>query len=200
MLSIGRFATYETKLTRMDNAMNGVRHVCGCLLILCLSCMISCHGETPAERKAMLAKHINELIAAPLKNLGEDRRSVQSRLGAPSSLNTEQLSNRHNPAQTDQTHTLAYQGLIIRIYDVPSFKKEMLLTVRLTENRSGLLPELIGQSEKAIKDRFGNPAGVDGTVFRYIPVYNTDEPGEDVVKIQFSDSLVSSVEWIYYVD
>jgi hypothetical protein len=162
--------------------------------------VLSCHRETLAERKAAFNKHIKELVSAPLKNLGENLTSVQSKLGTPSALNTERLTNRHNPKQTDQIHTLTYKGLVVRIYDVPSFKKEMLLTVRLTENRPGLLPELIGQSEKTIKDTFGDPTSVDGAIFKYMPVYNVDEPGEDVVKIQFNNSIVSFVEWNYYVD
>jgi hypothetical protein len=57
----------------------------------------------------------------------------------------------------------------------------MLLTVRLTENQPGLLPELIGQGEKTIRDKFGDPTGVYGAIFKYMPVYNVDEPGEDIV-------------------
>jgi len=40
----------------------------------------------------------------------------------------------------------------------------------------------------------------DGNIFKYIPVYNVEEPGQDVVKIEFNNSLVSAVEWDYYVD
>jgi hypothetical protein len=76
----------------------------------------------------------------------------------------------------------------------------MLLSVRLTENCPGVLPELIGQSEKAIKAKFGDPRRVNGAVFEYMPVYNIEEPGEDVIKIEFNNSVVSAVEWAYYVD
>ncbi len=176
------------------------KYLSGCLLILCILSAFSCHRETPAERKAAFNKQINELVSAPLKNLGENLTSVQSKLGTPSDLNTERLTNRHDPKQTDQIHTLTYKGLIVRIYDVPSLKKEMLLTVRLTENKPGLLPELIGQSQKTIKEKLGDPMRVDGAIFTYVPVYNVDEPGEDVVKIHFNNSIVSSVEWNYYVD
>ncbi len=180
--------------------MNKSKYLSTCLLILYILSVISCHRETPAERKAAFIKHINELISAPMKNLGESPSSVQSKLGPPSIISTEQLTNRHNPKQIDQIHTLTYKGLVVRIYDVPSFKKEMLLTVRLTENRPGLLPELIGQDEKTIKEKFGDPTSVDGAIFKYIPVYNVDDPGEDIVKIQFNNSIVSSVGWFYYVD
>ncbi len=181
-------------------SMSKIKYLSGCLLILCILPALSCLRAMPAERKATFNRYINELVNAPLKNLGENLASVQSKLGTPSALSTERLRNRHDPNQTDQIHTLTYKGLVVRIYDVPAFKKEMLLTVRLAENRPGLLPELIGQSEKAIKDKFGDPTGVEGAIYKYVPVYNVDEPGEDVVKIQFNNSSVSSVEWNYYVD
>ena len=156
--------------------------------------------ETTSRQTENNIARINELVHAPIKQIGENNQSVQAILGTPSSSVTEQLTNRHDPKQKDQIHTLTYKSLIVRIYSAPSINKEMLLSVRLTENRPGVLPELIGQTMKSITERFGEPMSKDGNIFKYIPVYNVDEPGQDVVKIEFNNSLVSAIEWDYYVD
>jgi hypothetical protein len=180
--------------------INGKRAISIFLLTLSILSVQSCNRQTPAERKAIFVKRVNELVGIAIKRFGDNRQSVQAILGAPSTSAAVRFTNQHNPKQTDQIHTLTYKGLIVRIYDIPSFKKEMLLSVRLTENRPGLLPELIGQSEKSIKDKFGDPTSMDGTVFIYMPIYNINESGEDVVKMEFNNSIVSAVEWDYYVD
>ena len=179
---------------------NGRRAVSISLLMFSILSVISCNRQTPAERNALYVKQVNDLVNSAIKRLGENRHSVQSILGAPSASSTEQIRNQHNPKQTDQIRTLTYRGLVVRIYDVPAFNKEMLLSVRMTENMPGVLPDLIGKSEKTINAKFGDPIRTKGTVFEYIPVYNIDEPGEDIVKIEFSNSIVSAIEWFYYVD
>lgn len=156
--------------------------------------------STSRQSDEVNIERVNELVNTPIKQLGESTHSVQAILGTPSTSVVDQLANRHNPKQKDQIYTLTYKSLVVRIYDATSIKKEMLLSVRMTENQPGVLPELIGKTEKFIKDQFGEPQSKDINTFKYIPVYNIDEPGEDVVKIEFKNSLVSAVEWDYYTD
>jgi len=153
--------------------------------------------ETTAERKsgASSVEQVKALVEAPIQRLGRSRASVQAALGSPSSVRIEQVANPHLPSQVDQIHTLTYPGLVIRLYDVVAFKKEMLLSVRMTQNYPGPLPDLIGQTERAIISSLGPPTISGGTVWEY-----HDDEGNDQVRVEFKDSVVVAVEWNYYVD
>lgn len=167
------------------------------LLILAMIPAVSGRPETTPGRQSDVSsvEQVNALIEAPIQRLGRSRASVQATLGPPSSVRTEQIANPHNPGQTDQIHTLTYPGLIFRLYDVVTLNKELLLSVRMTHNRPGLLPELIGQNEKAILSSLGSPTISGGEVWEY-----HDDEGNDQVRVEFRNSVVVAVEWNYYVD
>lgn len=170
------------------------------LLILGTAPVVSCTWqESRRQASARYIDQVNALVNAPMKEFGKGRNAIQAKLGVPSSITTKQFANRHDPKQIDLIHTLSYRGLVIWIYDVVAFKKEMIASVRMTENRPGLLPELIGKNERAIKAMFGVPHRKTGTVFEYTPIYD-DEPGDDVVMIEFRNSIVEAVEWDFYLD
>jgi len=167
------------------------------LLILGSVTAVSSRPETSPEQTsgASSVEQANVLVDAPIRRLGGSRASVQAQLGPPSSVRTEDFANRHDPGQRDQIHTLTYQGLVIRLYNVVAFKKEMLLSVRMTQNYPALLPELIGQHERAIISSLGSPTILAGEVWEY-----QDAEGNDQMRIEFKDSVVVAVEWNYYVD
>jgi hypothetical protein len=73
------------------------------------------------------------------------------------------------------------------------YKKEMLFCVRMTVNHPGVLPELIGQVEKTIKDTFGDPTRVKEKTFEY-------DIGEERVQIEFNNERVAVVQWNLCVD
>ena len=179
-----------------------IKHWTGILVLLILGTVLVVSCTREESRRRATSSHIeqvNALVNAPMKQFGKGRSAIQAKLGAPSSATSRQYQNRHDPTQIDLIHTLSYQGLVIRIYDVVAFKKEMLGSVRMTRNRPGILPELIGKDERAIKAMFGVPHRKKGTLFEYNPVYD-DEPGEDVVVIEFRNSIVEAVEWDFYLD
>lgn len=147
------------------------------------------------ESGALPTAQVKALIDAPIRRLGQSRASVQATLGPPSSVWKEEVANPHDPKQTDQVHTLTYPGLVLRLYDVVLFKKEILLSVRMTRNHPGLLPDLIGQNEKAIISSLGSPTISGGEVWEY-----HDEEGNNQVRIEFKDAVVVAVEWNFYLD
>lgn len=155
--------------------------------------VLSHKQEVPTERQILSNRKVSDLIDAPTKNLGEDRSSVQSRLGAPAAIKTEKIANIYVPRQTDLIHTLTYNGLDVLIYYVVSSKKEMLFCVRMTANHPGILPELIGHDEKAIRTTFGDPTRINGRTFEY-------DMGEERVQIEFGNSTVAVVQWNLSVD
>ncbi|MCJ7547957.1 MAG: hypothetical protein MUP30_14265 [Deltaproteobacteria bacterium] len=144
-------------------------------------------------------ERLNTMVNAPMKEFGKGRTAIQAKLGAPSSVTTEQIINRHDPKQIDLIHTLSYRGLVIRIYDVVALGRELLASVRMTDNRPDILPELIGKNERDIRVMFGDPDIKKGTLFKYAPIYH-DEPGGDVVRIEFRNSVVVAVQWDFYLD
>lgn len=151
---------------------------------------------TPEQESGPSAvEQVKVLIKAPIRRLGQSRASVQATLGPPSSVWKEEVANPHDPRQTDQVHTLTYPGLVIRLYDVVVFKKEILLSVRMTQNHPGLLPDFIGQTETAINSSVGSPTISGGEVWEY-----HDEEGNNQVRIEFKDAVVVAVEWNFYLD
>ena len=163
------------------------------IVMLCALSVLSCKREVPTERKAEFIKQISDLVEMPAKIFGRSRSSVQAKLGPPIEIKTEQISNTHNPRQTDQIHTLVYKGLEVLIYDAVLYKKEMLFCVRMTVNHPGVLPELIGQDEKTIKGTFGDPTRVKEKTFEY-------DIGDERVQIEFNNEHVVAVQWNLYVD
>jgi hypothetical protein len=177
--------------------MTGRRTALVVLLILGMAAAVSGRPETTPEQQSRpsAVEQVKVLVEAPIRGLGRSRDSIQAALGPPSSVRKEEVTNPHDPRQTDQVHTLTYPGLVIRIYDVVVFKKEILLSVRMTQNHSRLLPDLIGQNEKAIIASLGSPKTSGNEVWEY-----HDEEGNDQVRIEFKDAAVVAVEWNYYLD
>ncbi len=137
----------------------------------------------------------NQHVAAPMNELGESRDSVQTKLGLPLAVKVERIPNAHIPTQTDEIQTLIYQGVSIRIYKVVELGKEMLLSVRMTQNHPEALPDLIGRDRKDILSSFGVPVVVKSEVWKY-------EAGETKtsMQIEFEGAMVVAVQWDYYVD
>ena len=163
------------------------------ILMLCAISPLSCKQKLSPERKAEFIKQINNLVEVPSKNFGQSRSSVQAKLGTPIEIKIEEITNTHNPNQKDQVHTLVYRGLDVLIYDVVLYKKEMLFCVRMTANHPGVLPELIGQNEKTIKNTFGDATRIKGKTFEY-------DIGDERVQIEFNNNQVAAVQWNLYVD
>ncbi len=151
-------------------------------------------GQAPGS----FSENVRALVRVAAQKLGGGDETIVSTLGQPPSVSSEDIPNKHQPSQIDQIKTLRYEGLVIRLYNVVAFKKEMLLSVRMTRNLPETFPLLIGASDKTIRDKYGDPERVEGTIHRY--VLRDDESGQDMVNIEFADSAVSAVEWSYYVD
>ncbi len=171
-------------------------------LLLMLLAADSIAGEgalQPGKAPAPVPEDVRALVRAPLQKLGTCYKDISGVVGQPVSLSSEEIPNTHQPSQIDRITTIRYDGLVIRTYEVSVGGKEMLLSVRMTRNRPGILPLLIGASEKSIKATYGGPRYLKGNMFVYV-LDDVDDTGEDAVNIEFENSLVVAVEWNFYVD
>jgi len=150
-------------------------------------------------RESSIAENVRALISAPAQHLGKSAATIVAALGKPLSISSEDTPNKHQPSQIDRIKTITYEGLVISIYDVVAYEKEMLLSVRMTRNRPGILPALIGEDENAIKANYGNSEHVRGTIHDYV-LTDGDDTASDMVSIDFNESKVVTVEWSYFVD
>jgi hypothetical protein len=166
------------------------------LLLAIASCNV---GQVfPPKPPSSFAEEVNILIEAPRRTLGNSRGSIQAKLGPWSSINTKKIPNRHEETWIDNIYSITYEGLVLHVYDVVAWKKEMLTAVSMTKNCSKALPQFIGTTKDAITERFGSPARATEEAMEYVPVL--DSEGEDVVRFKLRDRVVVAVEWVYYID
>jgi hypothetical protein len=142
---------------------------------------------------------INALLKATIDKLGSSRSSVAAKIGKPLSISSELVDNPNKPLQDNRIHTLTYDGIIIWIYHTAANNKEKLLSVRITKNRKGFLPELIGKSEEYIISTFGQPTSFREGKIEYDSL-DGDESGLGIIELEFKNSSVDAVELTYYID
>ena len=142
---------------------------------------------------------VNALLKDTIDKLGNSRSSVAGRIGKPLSMSSEFVANPDKPLQDDRIHTLTYDGLIIWIYHAAANNKEKLLSVRMTKNRKGLFPELIGKSEEYVISSFGQPTAFREGRIEY-DTLDDDESGLGVFELEFRNASVNAVELTYYID
>jgi len=158
------------------------------------------HGQAIQERTASIyTSPINALLKATIDNVGNSRSSVAARIGKPLSMSFEFITNPNKPLHDDRIHTLTYDGLVIRIHQAALDNKEKLLSVRMTKNRKGLFPELIGKSEGYIISTYGQPTTIREGKIEY-DTRDDDESGLGVIELEFKHSSVDAVELTYYLD
>lgn len=170
------------------------------LLMLCAGAVVSCAVTASVEPRRVTPEERRQFVDLPRDHLGESRSAVRAVLGEPDWEILEPVANRHYPEHTDQLHTLYYPGLVIRILEATlSPGGDLLISVRMSENRTNVLPPLIGLTTREITSTYGLPSRTDGHAFEYA---NIEEPqeGEDFVSIRFDKGAVAEVEWNFYVD
>jgi hypothetical protein len=166
------------------------------LLLVIASCNV---GQVFSPKPpSSFAGEVNVLIEAPRRALGNSRGSIQEKLGPWSSIKTEKIPNHHEETWIDNIYTITYDGLVLHVYDVVAWEKEMLTAVSMTKNCSKALPQFTGRTKDAITEKFGSPARATEEAMEYIPVL--DSEGEDVVRFKLRDRIVVAVEWMYYID
>jgi hypothetical protein len=146
---------------------------------------------------ALSHQEINSLLISPIKNIGQNCKSVKTKLGTWISLKTKTIANQHEVGQIDRLHTIKYDGLILTLYEVVKYKKEMLISVKMVKNYPGILPELIGMKKEDFKSRFGAAVHVEGNAYKYAV---QDEIGENSVSFKFENNILVGIDWSYYLD
>ena len=121
------------------------------------------------------------------------------RLGQPSDLSVADVANRHESGRTDKIHTMNYEGITIQVYEVVAHRKELLLSVGMRANHPGVLPEIVGKDEGAVRAMLGLPFQTRGQDWDYRGKYES-EPGEDVLTVRFKKGRVENAEWNFYLD
>ncbi len=175
----------------------------GFALFLMLQSSFIAVGAEVSEPQGPLGTSFTEnlrvLAGIPVQQFGRSTAAMTAKLGPPLSMRSKDVSNKHEPSQIDRIKTFNYKGLVVSIYDVVIYKKEILLSVRMTKNRPGVLPVLIGKDEKSIKTKYGNPDRVERHIHEYV-LADYEDTGIDRICIEFRNSSVVAVEWNYYVD
>lgn len=124
---------------------------------------------------------------------------IATRIVSHQFLNSLTFLQDGQPEHVDKIHTINYNGITVRVYEVVAHKKELLLSVGITSNRPGVLPELVGKNEGEIKAILGTPFQTRGQEWDFKTIYQ-DEPGEDILSLKFGNGRVVSAEWNFYVD
>ena len=71
----------------------------------------------------------------------------------------ETTTNKHNPAQIDQWHTIYYDGVMVKFYRAVSAPKDLLSTITMTSRKINMPFGIrIGTKKEAILQRLGTPS------------------------------------------
>ena len=94
---------------------------------------------------------------------------------------------------------MTYSGITVQVYEVTAHGKDLLLSVRMTANQRGLLPEIIGITAQDTTARLGSPSIKSEHGWGYKTTYEGAD-GEDSMILKFKNNIVESVEWHFYLD
>ena len=161
---------------------------------------------------------IDEMIEAGLAfPLGKSRAEITASLGPPRAATVRRLRNQHDPAQIDELHELAYDGLRVLLYRVTGEHREFVTDLSLTSAKYRVKWGLgVGSTKEAVRRVLGGGftalaapdsrieppargqrcAEVDGVcTYRYDGVEQRSH-----VFFSFRGGLVSRIDWTFEVD
>lgn len=149
------------------------------------------------EKTKSVAERISLLMNAPIESIGQSRETIKAKLGPWRTLTVDNVPNRHDPNQVDSVYDIGYDGLMLKVYKVGGFQKEMLVIVRMTKNYPGILPQLIGLQQNAIELRYGPGVRTEDQKLEYTV---EDDFGVNSVSFVLGDGKVAAVQWAYYTE
>ena len=127
--------------------------------------------------------------------LGQTIQEVKESLGEPLSEKIEKYENRHVAGQTDEIHTLMYNGLVLVVYRVNEKKpRDLFMSLAITRDNFEMKWGLkVGVSQERVRTVLGEPHKSQGGAF----VYQDDNSS---VSFSFQGGTVRGIKWHWYVD
>lgn len=174
-------------------------------LLLIVTLLITFHSGCTKEKINIPDIPLNSRLEQFVNNglilkLGSSRSEIFNNLGNPKSTKIEKVKNIHDPELTDEIHNLFYDGLRLKLFYSPHYKNEFIFVITVSSNKYKILWDLtVGSSKNKVRTILGAPHSEDNNVYHYI--YESPESGfQDNVYFYFSNDVVESIEWSYYVD
>lgn len=138
----------------------------------------------------------SEFVDHGLRHRPASRADLRETLGAPDSVATEVIPNRHVPGVMDTIYTVHYADLVARFHH-PGGGGDLLSMLQVSDDRHLRYP-VIGADVVTLDAAFGRPDEASDSSLTYH--CTTCEAGNDPVEIIVLDGQVRRVRFNYYVD
>lgn len=137
-----------------------------------------------------------EFVDNALRQRPDSRADLRATLGAPDSVATEVIPNRHVPGVMDTIYILHYPELVARFHH-PGGGGDLLSTLQVSDDRHLRYP-VMGADVATLDEAFGRPDEASDSSLTYY--CTTCEAGNDPVEVIVPDGRVRRVRFNYYVD
>ena len=182
------------------SARQPTHFTCALALLLALSLGACEERKSPETQGPTVEEAAHDKIADFLHQgwefkLGQTIQEVKENLGEPLSEKIEKYENRHVAGQTDEIHTLTYDGLALVVYRVNEKKpRDLFMSLAITRNTFDMKWGLkVGVSQDRVRTIFGEPHKSQAGAF----VYQDDNSS---VSFSFQGGTVRGIKWHWYVD
>ncbi len=177
---------------------------------VCVGVLIfgGCEGVAPIPETALVADSVGPAASGAetfyrygLAGVGHTREELQATLGAPDSVTSQPLQNRHDKTLTDSLIVVHYPGLSVELYRVSANGNELLSAVRVSDNRyiEETAPIRIGMSQPDVRSLMGPADDSTNGVLSYVCTTCT-ELGHERIEVQLSGSRVAAVTIVHSID
>jgi hypothetical protein len=110
----------------------------------------------------------------------------------------EKTQNQHNPAQTDEWHTVYYDGMVITFYRAKSAPGDLLSKLILSDKKFNMPFDIrIGDKKEKVLKLLGRPTEIKGKELYYnLPYASLSES----ITFKFSKDTLKEVQWDFEID
>ena len=110
----------------------------------------------------------------------------------------EKVQNPHNPAQTDEWHTVYYDGMVVTFYRAKSAQGDLLSKLVLSDKKFTMPFDIrIGDKKEKILQKLGTPIEIRGEELYYdLPYASFSES----ITFKFSKRILKEVQWDFEID
>jgi hypothetical protein len=138
------------------------------------------------------------LLDTPAAALADCPPQVSARLGTAVQHTVTLQRNRHTPSATDRRHTLQNDAIAVVVVEVTEHDRCLLEHVDITGPQQLVeLPFELGTSRETVIERLGLPA----RRFSEVDVYDLETAvGADQITLRYSDGVLRSITWDYFID
>ena len=182
------------------NGVNPARVALALALLFALSLGACEERKSPETQGPTVEEAAHDKMADFLRQgwefkLGQTIQEVKESLGEPLSEKIEKYENRHVTGQTDEIHTLMYNGLVLVVYRVNEKQpRDLFMSLAITRDNFDMKWGLkVGVSQERVRTVLGEPHKSQGGAF----VYQDDNSS---VSFSFQGGTVRGIKWHWYVD